>query len=606
MTYKKIFPLIAIIFFISSISLFAQKKNINRTRIAILEFKGNGIPKGIASNVSELLRVEMVKTNKYIIIERTRMDAILKEQGFQQTGCTDETCAVKIGKLLSAKKILIGNVMKLQDMYVITSRIVDVESGSIDLAEKENAKSEKDLYNAVHTLAKNLTESIDETPASPVYTPVPVYSPVVDPRTREAVNKLQKYEPILPFSISYGGWLTSAVIDEYISGSADLMSSVSIAQIWLKTTLPYNSHIYLRGKDVYTFYIKQPENSDIENENNLDLDAGYFYMPVAQNSVNYSIGRKFYLLGSGLVLNGRGDGGEFNFYSRYVDIKLVGAYTGLLNKDTNPYKQVSNLFTDDGKRILAGGALSKSFYNQTLYFLGLYQADKNDEMDNPSYPNARSRYNSQYYGLGFNGTFRNASYFGEYIIERGESYCDPSYTNKKQSIKASAAVLSLNYYFDIMLRPVLLLQYAYGSGDSDREDPMSPVGNTRSDDKGFIYFGSFSGGYALRPYLSNIHVYRSGIAITPLGSSSNVILKRINLSAIYSNYQKDVTNASINSGEAAEPNKDIGHGFDLALSWKIFSDLSFFANYAVFVPGSAYASGEKNRTFIMTGFNLSF
>jgi hypothetical protein len=596
---KKIFLIITLLSFIFNISLYAQNKNINKTRIAILEFKGDGIPKGTANNVSELLRVEMVKTNKYIIIERTRMDAILKEQGFQQTGCTDETCAVKIGKILSANKIMIGNVMKLQDMFVITSRIVDVETGSIELAEKESAKSEKDLYNAVQTLARNLTESIEERPVKSAA------NPVTDPKTKDAINKLQKYEP-LPFSVSYGGWLTTAVIDEYSSGSSDLMSSVSIAQLWLKTSLPYNSYIYLRGKDVYTFYIKQPANSKIENKNNIDLDAGYFYMPIANNSINYSIGRKFYLMGSGLVFNGRGDGGEFNFYSKYADLKLFGAYTGLLNKDSNPYKLVSNLYTDDGKRIFAGGTISRSVYNQTVYLLGLYQTDKNDDIDNSSYPNAKSNYNSQYYGLGFNGTYKSASYFGEYIIERGESYTNPSSTSKKQSIKASAALLSLNYYFDVILRPVLLVQYAYGSGDPDRNGASSPTGNAKEDDKGFIYFGSYSGGYGLKPYLSNIHIYRAGVSLSPLNNSDNVMLKRINISAIYSNYQKDLSNASINGGEANEPNKDIGHGFDMAFTWQIFSDMSLFCNYALFIPGSAYASGEKNRTFIMAGLNLSF
>ncbi|MBN2402826.1 MAG: alginate export family protein [Spirochaetes bacterium] len=409
-----------------------------------------------------------------------------------------------------------------------------------------------------------------------------------------------------PFSISYGGWITTAVIDQYSSNTSNLISSVSMARIWLKTTLPYNSHIYLRGKDVYTYYIKQPEDADNKNENNIDLDVGYFYMSLLNNSINYSVGRKFYILGSGIIFNGRGDGGEFNYYSKYADLKLFGAYTGFLNKDSNPYKLVSDLYTDDGKRIFAGGTISKSFYNQTFYLSGLFQMDKNDEMDDTSYPDAESTYNSQYYAIGFKGTFKNAFYFGEYIIERGESYTGPESTTKKQDIKASAATLNLNYYFSIMLRPVLVVQYAYGSGDSDKNNPSSPTGNTDKDDKGFMYFGSYSGGYALRPYLSNIHIYRIGAAISPLSNSNNIMLKRINLSAIYSNYQKDVANSTINAGEATEPNKDIGHGFDVGLTWQIFSDLSFFGNYAVFVPGSAYASGEKNRTFIMGGINLSF
>ncbi|MFH0975303.1 MAG: alginate export family protein [Spirochaetota bacterium] len=411
-----------------------------------------------------------------------------------------------------------------------------------------------------------------------------------------------------PFTISYGGWLTTAIIDSRsgtTSSTSEIMSSVTLARVWLKTTLPYNSYIYLRGKDIYTYYIKD-DDLDLDNENDIDLDAGFFYMSLLKNSINYSVGRKFYLLGSGLVFNGRGDGGEFNFYSKYADLMVFGAYTGLLSKETNPYRLTSQYFTneeskDEGKRIFAGGLISKTFLNHTLYLLGLYQTDKNDEPDN-----ANTSYNSQYYGLGFKGVFKNAFYYGEYIIERGESFTNSSGSNEKQSIKASAAILSMNYYFDIKLSPAILLQYAYGSGDSDKDNPSSLTGNTRSDDKGFIYFGNYSGGYGLRPYLSNIHIYRAGAAISPFSDFSNIIFKRINISAIYSNYQKDVSNKGINEGEATEPNKDLGHGFDLGLAWQIYSDLSFFGNFGLFIPGSAYASGEKNRTFIMAGINLSF
>jgi hypothetical protein len=422
-----------------------------------------------------------------------------------------------------------------------------------------------------------------------------------------------------PFTISYGGWFTTAVIDDRSgnSGSStEIMSSVSTVKVWLKTTLPYNSYIYLRGMDRYTYYIKKPDGSDAlyENENDIDLDAGYFSMSILNNRIDYSLGRKFFLLGSGILFNGRGDGGELNIYSKYIDLNFFGAYTGLLSKESNPYRLSSTLVTategtDEGKRIFAGGSLSRTIYNQTIYFLALYQQDKNDDINKATYPYAKGDYNSQYYGLGIKGVFKNASYFGEYIIERGKSYTEPvpSIANDKQDIKASAAIFSMNYYINAKLRPVLLLQYAYGSGDSDKDNPSSTTGNTNSDDKGFMYFGNYSGGFALRPYLSNIHIYRAGVAISPLIESNAAIwLKRMNIAVTYSNYQKDISNGTINSGEAPEPNKAIGHGFDLGLTWQIFSDMSFFGNVGLFMPGPAYASGEKNRTFVMAGLNLSF
>jgi hypothetical protein len=88
------------------------------------------------------------------------MDAILKEQGFQKTGCTDSACAVQLGKLLSAKKILIGEVSKLGSSIMITVRIVDVEKGVAEFAETEKAENEDNIDKTCRLLTKKLTKNI--------------------------------------------------------------------------------------------------------------------------------------------------------------------------------------------------------------------------------------------------------------------------------------------------------------------------------------------------------------------------------------------------------------------------------------------------------------
>ena len=418
-----------------------------------------------------------------------------------------------------------------------------------------------------------------------------------------------------PFSISYGGWITSVLIDDRAgndTSQTEILSSVTIAKLWVRTALPLNSEIYLRARDIFSYYIDKPNEAEIDDsENDLDLDVGYFSIINGSRTLKLFIGRKYFIIGTGLIFNGRGDGGELDFYSGYADVKIFGAYTGLLgqiSEDTNPYRLDIKDFSDDGKRIFAGGTLSKTIYNQTIYLAGLYQADKNDNIDDSLYPDAKTVYNSLYYGIGLTGIFQNAFYYGEFIIENGSSYTDiDSTANEKQDIKAMAAKAGFNYFFDVMMRPVLLLDYAYGSGDSDRDyAPSSTNGNTKNEDKGFIYFGTYVGGFALRPYLTNIHIYRIGLSLSPLYDIDNIMLKRINVIASYYNYQKDISIAPINNGEATEPNKDIGHGIDFSLRWKMFSDLSIFANCGFFIPGSAYATGEMNRTFAMGGINLSF
>lgn len=139
-----------------SISSFASAK----MRIAVMDFKAKRLPKATANMVSELIRTEMINVGKFTVIERAQMDEILKEQGFQQSGCTDMACAVKIGKMLSAKKMLVGTVMKLGKRIIINGRLVDVEKGIGIFGQKQDAKNEDALYDAVASFVRKLTKRI--------------------------------------------------------------------------------------------------------------------------------------------------------------------------------------------------------------------------------------------------------------------------------------------------------------------------------------------------------------------------------------------------------------------------------------------------------------
>jgi len=153
-----------VIILLLSVSSYAEKM-----RIVVMDFKADGVTNAVAARVSELIRTEMINSGEFLIIERKQMDMIFKEQGFQKTGCTDESCAVEIGRLLSARKILIGTVMKLGEAIIINGRIVDVEKGVAEFGEKQDAASEKDLFNAVTLFSEKLSSRIQGNNYSPSY-----------------------------------------------------------------------------------------------------------------------------------------------------------------------------------------------------------------------------------------------------------------------------------------------------------------------------------------------------------------------------------------------------------------------------------------------------
>jgi TolB-like protein len=110
--------------------------------IAVIEFEGLGISQIEAKALTNRLRDELVKTGKYTVIERGRMEEILKEQAFHQIGCTSDECAVEVGELLSVRQILIGSISKVGTVFSVSARIVDVESGEIVNTEIDDFKGD--------------------------------------------------------------------------------------------------------------------------------------------------------------------------------------------------------------------------------------------------------------------------------------------------------------------------------------------------------------------------------------------------------------------------------------------------------------------------------
>ena len=99
--------------------------------IAVLDFDGDGVSQSETRTLTNRLRDEMFQTGVYIVLERGKMDEVLKEQGFQQTGCITSECAVEVGRMLGVKKMVAGSIGKVGTVYTVSARIFDVETGKI-------------------------------------------------------------------------------------------------------------------------------------------------------------------------------------------------------------------------------------------------------------------------------------------------------------------------------------------------------------------------------------------------------------------------------------------------------------------------------------------
>lgn len=133
---------------------------VKKMSIAVLDLEANNVPQAITSAISEFLRLEFFKVQRYDVVERKNIDKILKEQAFQYTGCTTSECAVEIGKILNVHYVIVGSVNKLGNEYTIQIRLVDVEKARVVLADMVECDSEDRLAEATKELVQRINSQI--------------------------------------------------------------------------------------------------------------------------------------------------------------------------------------------------------------------------------------------------------------------------------------------------------------------------------------------------------------------------------------------------------------------------------------------------------------
>lgn len=128
--------------------------------VAVTDFQGQNVSAGDAAVIADMLRNELIKTGVYNIVEKQSMDKVLAEQAFQQTGCTSEECAVKLGKLLNVQRIVMGSFGQLMGKYFVNVRVINVETGKIVFGDSAKGKSVEDIEQGIMRLSRSMANKV--------------------------------------------------------------------------------------------------------------------------------------------------------------------------------------------------------------------------------------------------------------------------------------------------------------------------------------------------------------------------------------------------------------------------------------------------------------
>ncbi|HDR05937.1 MAG TPA: DUF2380 domain-containing protein [Candidatus Marinimicrobia bacterium] len=124
----------------SSLDLFIDEKI---QPIAVINFEANGFSDYEAKIIANRIASLLIQSNQFTVLERAKMDDILKEQEFQLTDCTSNECVVEVGQLLGVQLMLAGSIGRFGNLNTIEKRIIDVQTGKIVRSASQEILGEK-------------------------------------------------------------------------------------------------------------------------------------------------------------------------------------------------------------------------------------------------------------------------------------------------------------------------------------------------------------------------------------------------------------------------------------------------------------------------------
>lgn len=111
----------------------------DKTTIAIVSFDNltddNSLD-WLERGISESVTTDLLLMDKFVVIERMKIDNVIQEQKLTLSGLIEESGATKVGELIGAESIILGSYQIINNSIRINCRLINTESGNIMRAAK--------------------------------------------------------------------------------------------------------------------------------------------------------------------------------------------------------------------------------------------------------------------------------------------------------------------------------------------------------------------------------------------------------------------------------------------------------------------------------------
>lgn len=136
-------------------TLYAQSE---KPRVGVLDFTANNISQSEAMVIGEMFTSELVLSGKYDVVDRKNIESLMAEMEFQMSGCTDSSCAVEVGQILSLEYMMYGSINKLGQDFIINVYMINVETAQISGTARERFTTIEQSYDMMYTVIQKLVQ----------------------------------------------------------------------------------------------------------------------------------------------------------------------------------------------------------------------------------------------------------------------------------------------------------------------------------------------------------------------------------------------------------------------------------------------------------------
>jgi fibronectin type 3 domain-containing protein len=131
--------------------------DVPKLRMAVLDFRNNNREAtGYGFIISDMFTTALVQTGCFELVERKELQKILGEQTLSQSGALKDV--QNIGELLGVEMVVTGSVAKFGALVETDIRVINVETGKIEIVQTEKTESDSELRNMVVRMVRKIRD----------------------------------------------------------------------------------------------------------------------------------------------------------------------------------------------------------------------------------------------------------------------------------------------------------------------------------------------------------------------------------------------------------------------------------------------------------------